>query len=60
LLGRMGNIVVGVGIVGFDKAGHAGVRDGSQDKDAGFFWSGRTSLMRLPCLVVDIWLHFSL
>ncbi len=41
LLGRMGNVIVGVGIVGFDKAGHVGVRDGSRDLDAGLFWSGR-------------------
>ena len=46
LLGRMGNVVVGVGIVGFDKAGHAGVWDGSRDVDAGLFWSGR---MNSPC-----------
>jgi hypothetical protein len=47
LLGRRGKIVVGVGIVGFDKAGHDGVRDGVRDADAGLFWSGRTnSLVR--------------
>ncbi len=43
LLGRMGNIVIGVGIMGFDKAGHAGVRDGGRDTDARLFWSGRTN-----------------
>ena len=37
LLGRMGNVVVGVGIVGFNKAGHVGVRDGSRDLDVGCF-----------------------
>ncbi len=41
LSGCMGYVVVGVGIVGFNKAGHDGVRDGNQDMDVGLFWSGR-------------------
>ena len=46
-VGPYGKVVVGVGIVGFDKAGHAGVRDGSWDVDAELFWSSRTnSLVR--------------
>jgi hypothetical protein len=48
LLGGMGNVVVSVGIVGFDKAEHGGVWDGSQDLDAGLFLSGRmNSLPRM-------------
>jgi hypothetical protein len=34
---RMGNVVVGVGIVGFNKARHAGVQDTSRDLDVGLF-----------------------
>ena len=34
MVSRMGN---GVGIVGFNKAGHAGVREESRDLDAGLF-----------------------
>ena len=34
---HVGNVVVGIGIVGFDKTGHDGVRDGSQDTGAGLF-----------------------
>jgi hypothetical protein len=37
MLSCVGNVVGEVGIVGFDKAGHAGVRDGSQDLDVGLF-----------------------
>jgi hypothetical protein len=40
MLSRMGNVIVGVEMVGFNKAGHAGVRDGSRDLDAGLFRSG--------------------
>ena len=43
LWGRIGIIVIGVGIVGFDKAGHDGVRDGGRDTDAGLFRSGRAN-----------------
>jgi hypothetical protein len=43
LLDLMGDVVVGMGIVGFDKVGHVGVRDGSRNLDAGLFWSGRTN-----------------
>ena len=37
LLGPVGNVVVGVGIVGFNKARHVGVRNGSRDLDVGLF-----------------------
>ena len=37
LVSRMGNVVVGVGIMGFKKAGHAGIKDGSRDLDVGLF-----------------------
>ena len=43
MLSRVGNVVIGVGIVGFDKAEHAGVRDGGWDLDARLFQSGRTN-----------------
>ncbi len=42
MMSHVGSVVVGIGILGLDKTGHAGVRDGSRDKDAGLFRSGRT------------------
>ena len=41
LRSHVGRVIFGIGVIGFNTIGHAGVRDRSQDTDAWLFQSGR-------------------